>query len=1114
MNTKLTEDTLFLQTMLSHHYQDSYMKYLISIISLLLVLGASAAPAQPTLLLQQPAISATQLAFVYAGDIWIADRNGAQPRRLTSSEAPESMPQFSPDGKYIAFAANHEGNLDIYAVASTGGQPRRLTWHPGDDIPTGWTADSTAVTMVSGRETDHGRSGQWYQVALDGGLPQKQMEARVYRGKLDASGERLAYIPFNSGYNGLFGGSAGWKGYRGGTTPAIQIMNLEQQTLTVVEGAGATNFNPLWLEGQLYFLSDRNEERFNLFHYAPAAGQIRQISNELEWDILSATGHGSSIVYAAGGRLQELDLGTGKLREIRITIAPDLPQTRPQWKDASGNIQFVSFSTTGKRVAVTARGEVFTVPVKDGSTRNITSSGQRREYSALWSPDGKQLAYIAESRQGQTLVIADQQGSAKPREIPLGPHFYFLLEWSGGERQHLVYDDNHLGLHVLDIKTGKSTKIATASRRQDFATAVSRDGRWLAYTVEKANYLRDLVLYNFETRKHTGVTQGNADADAPAFSPDGKYLYFAASTNAGPIKVGLNMSTQERPVRAGLYALVLSAEGESPLAPRTGDEGVDEEEDAKGDDEEDEEAIPPTRIDLDGLQQRVVALPVALRNYGDLAVGEDGTLYYLQFVQAGTSVEAPGDDSEEGNSLWQFDFEERAPEELLEDVSSLTISADGKQLLLSSADGSLATAELGDDLEPESLSLDGLRLRVDPRDEWALIFDETWRMQKEYFYAANMHGLDWQEIYRRYRPLLDHVGTREDLNTLLVEMIAELRAGHNRVRGGDVYQPSEPDTGLLGANLEIDRGRYRIGKIYTGETWNPYLSAPLAQPGNAARVGEYILGINGRELSAQDNIFAALQGSADQQVTLRVGPNPNNRKSRDIVVTPVDSESRLRLWDWVEGNRRLVDQASDGRVGYVYLPNTGDAGYTFFNRMFFPQIDKQALIIDERSNGGGQAADYMVETLARQHLSGWADRDGMIFNTPAGAVHGPKLMLIDQDAGSGGDFLPYAFRHLGIGTLMGTRTWGGLIGIATNPGLVDGGSVTVPFFRYFDPDMNWSIENEGVAPDIEVTLDPIANNAGRDSQLQAAITEILSQLETYRPTVPARAPALPTQVGE
>jgi tricorn protease len=593
-------------------------------------------------------------------------------------------------------------------------------------------------------------------------------------------------------------------------------------------------------------------------------------------------------------------------------------------------------------------------------------------------------------------------------------------------------------------------------------------------------------------------------------------LYFAASTNSGPLQVGLNMTSQERPYRAGLYAAVLTADGASPLAPKTGDE--EEEKDDNGDkdekskDEKDEK--PVTRIDLDGLSGRIIGLPVAETNYAQLQAGKNGNLFYIERVQPGVSNLPPGGNEAEGNRLLSFDFEEREQSTLLEGVRDFRISSDGGHMIVRKADGSLAVAEIGDEMELEALKLDGVRVMVDPREEWAQIFDEAWRMEQEYFYADNMHGLDWDAVYRKYRPLVDHVGRREDLNAVIVEMIAELHAGHNRAGGGDVHKEQAVETGLLGANFEIANGRYRLARVYNGESWNPFLEAPLAAPGNAARAGEYILAVNGQELTAQDNLFALLQGTVGRQVTLRVGPNADGKGARDIVVKPVDSERELRLWSWIERNRQQVEEATDGRVGYIYLPNTAGAGYTFFNRMFFAQVDKEALIIDERSNGGGQAANYIIEVLSRMHLSGWKDRDGMIYNTPAGAVHGPKLMMIDQDAGSGGDYLPYTFRLAGIGKLLGTRTWGGLIGIYANPDLMDGGRLTVPFFRFFDPEGNWSVENEGVAPDIEVALDPVAYNRGTDSQLEAAIEEILSQLEGYDSGVMKTAPPLPTELGE
>lgn len=1090
----------------------------IALAGLALAFFTSAAVAESTLLLREPALSQNHLAFVYAGDIWIAPPDGSNPRRLTSHPAEERHPVFSPDGQWLAFSAEYERNLDVYIIPVAGGQPRRLTWHPDEDIPLDWSADGSEVAMVSYRESDHGRSGQLYHVSVEGGLPARQMEARIYRGTYSEDGE-FAYIPHGSGYNGLFGGSAGWKGYRGGTTPAVQVMNAEKDSVYTIPGAGATNFNTIWLGDQLYFLSDREDKNFQLFRYDPASQSLDRVSDETEWDIRAAGGHGDSIVYETGGRLKRLDLGSGETTELQIDIAPDLAQRRPQWKDASSNITDADISRTGKRAVLTARGEIFTVPVEEGSARNLSHSGTRREYSGLWSPDGLQIAWITETGEGtdksQEAVISDQFGNEQARH-PLGTHFYELRAWSQGETPRLVYTDNHLGLHVLNLESGRSSQVATGKRRDQIDVAVSPDGRWLAYTQEQANYHRDLMLMNFDSGRSVRVSDGLADAASPAFSPDGKYLFFAASTNSGPLQVGLNMTSQERPFRAGLYAAVLSSEEASPLEPKTGDEEPESEEDEEGkdDESEDEKEAEPTRVDLDGLSERIVALPVAERNYGNLRVGKDGDLFYIDFEQPGISVDPPGNGPDNANHLKRYSFEDEKTSTLVRGVNAFAISSDGAHMIIRKSDGSLATAEISDDMDPESLDLSGVRVFVDPAEEWAQIFDEAWRMEREYFYADNLHGLDWEAVYDKYRPMLAHAGRREDVNALIVEMIAEFQAGHNRAGGGDLYRGDEVGVGLLGANLEIDNERYRIARIYSGESWNPFVDAPLAQPGNEARAGEYILAVNGRPLTASDNIFALLQGTVGSQVTLRVGPEADGDNARDIVVKPTDDERLARLWYWIEQNRQRVEEATDGRVGYIYLPNTANAGYTYFNRLFFPQVDKEALIIDERSNSGGQAANYIIDVLSRKHLSGWKDRDGLIFNTPAGAMHGPMLMLIDQDAGSGGDYLPHTFRYAGLGKLLGTRTWGGLIGIAANPQLMDGGVVTVPFFRFFDPEGNWSVENEGVAPDIEVELDPVATNEGTDTQLEAAISEILSQLEGFDDGVLDEAPPLPTELGE
>ncbi len=1082
----------------------------------MLALLAQYANAQQTLLLRQPDVSADHIAFVYAGDIWVADRDGSNARRLTSSPAEENNPVFSPDGLKIAFAADYESNTDVYVLSVSGGQPQRLTWHPGADVPTGWTADGAAVTMISARETDHGRSGQLYHAPIAGGLPEKQMEARMTSGVYDSGNEFLAFTPFRAAYNGLFGGTSGWKGYRGGSAPAVQIMDVAGESVTTVPAAGSTNFNPIWLDGTLYFISDRENDLFNLYRYDAGTSSVARVSSEDTWDIRAAGGHGMDIVYESGGRLKNLNTGSGAVQEIVIDISPDLPQLRTQWKDAARTIESADISPTGKRAIITARGEVFTIAADEGPTRNVTNSGDVREYSAIWSPDGDRIAYIKDSLDGQSLVVSDQIGTGESREYDLGPHFNQLMDWSNGDDSRIIYQDNHLGLYAIELGNGNITLIDTGVRRDTIETSLSPDGQWLAYTQEQDNYHRDLKLLNFSSGSSVTLSDGAADVASPAFSRDGSYLYFAASTNSGPLQVGLNMTSQERPYRAGLYAIVLAADGKSPLLPDSGDEGGDEEDATadNGSDDDEEEAPVSTQIDLQGLSARIVALPVAERNYGNLEVADDGNLYFVQGVQPGASNEPPGDDAAEENALMRFDFEEKEAQSVMKGVADFAISADGKQMLIGKVDDSLAIAEIGDELEAEALDLSGVRVRINPREEWLLIFDETWRMEQEYFYDPGLHGLDWQAIYDRYRPLVEHVGRREDLTALLVEMIAEMQVGHNRTGGGDTHQEEGTKTGLLGANFTIDDGRYQIARVYTGESWNPFVDAPLATPGNEARAGEYILAVNGRDLTSADNLFEYLQGTSGKQVTLTVGPSANGRNARDIVVEPTGDERMLRLWAWIENNRRMVDEATDGRVGYVYLPNTAGAGYTFFNRMFFAQVDKEAMIIDERSNGGGQAANYITDVLSRRHLSGWKDRDGEVYNTPAGAMHGPKVMLIDQDAGSGGDYLPYSFRQLGIGKLIGTRTWGGLIGISANPGLIDGGYLTVPFFRFYDADHNWTVENEGVAPDIEVRLDAIATNEGRDTQLEAAIAEVMAQLESFVSPIPTEAPAFPTELGQ
>jgi len=1066
-----------------------------------------------TKLLGDPAIHAEKIAFTYAGDLYTANLDGSNPHRLTTHVADETGPTFSPDGTRIAYTANYQGNNDVYSISVNGGQPTRHTFHPGNDIAIDWSADGREIAFISARQRLSGRSGQLFHVSIDGGLPQLQMQARVFRGTYSGDGKQFAAIPFGPAYNALYGGSSGWKGYRGGSTPSVQIMDISGNQVSYIPGERFNDIEPIWVGDQVYFSSDRDAKTLNLHQYDPATGTISKVTNETVWDIRAADAFGNSIIYEAGGALKVLDTGTGEVRELSISLSPDLPQLQAKWANVSGQITAADLSKSGKRVLLTARGEVFSVPVEDGSVRNISDSSGVREYTATWSPDGQKLAYIVEADRKQHLIIEDQDGLGEATRWELGDHFYTLLEW-GGEGDHIVYVDNHLQLFALNTATGAKQPISTDVRRQfgfgDLEVDTSPNGEWLAYTREEANFNRNIYLYQFATGNSTLLTDGMADAGAPAFSPDGTMLYFTASTNAGPTHVGLDMSTQERPYRAGIYVSLLTEDGVSPLAPKPGDEEASSEEENESDESDEAELV----YDLEGAKSRIQALPVEEAQYANLVVGGSGNLFYIKRVQPGVEVGAPGDSLQSDAELITFDFDERQASSLATGIVALSLSADREHALVRKADGSIATGELGDNFDAKSLSLSDLQLWVDPREEWRQIFDDVWRMEAEFFYDPNMHGLDWDAVYDRYLPLLEHVGRREDLNRVLTEMIAEMHVGHNRVGGGDVARPSGPSVGLLGADLTLRNGRHQITRIYTGENWNPNNQGPLAIPGLDVSEGDFIIAINGRDLGEGTNIFDHLAGTVGKQVTLTLSDRANGRNPRNVVVEPVRNEFFMRLWSWIEGNRKAVSDATDGRVGYVYLPNTAGAGYTLFNRMFFAQTDKDAMIIDERSNGGGQAANYITDVLSRTYLSGWKDRDGLIFNTPGGAMFGPKLMLIDQDAGSGGDFLPYSFRQMEIGTLMGKRTWGGLIGISANPGLVDGGFLVVPFFRFFDADYEWSIENEGVAPDIDVALDPVLTNQGRDAQLEAAIAEILDQLETNPSQVPIEAPNYPTALGD
>jgi tricorn protease len=1108
----------------------------IALAFLLHCLGVMAVEDTGTRLLRQPAVSKDRLAFVYAGDIWVSDRDGQRPIQLTTHPASEFAPHFSPDGRWIAFSARYDNNTDIYVIPVEGGQPRRLTWHPAADVVTGWSPDGKRVLFVSDREIANSRSSQLYEVPLEGGYERKIMQAVAVEGVWSADGRRLAYRPYGLAYAGI----NGWRQHRGGDTPPIWIIDPVSGALEKIPHVNASDKDPMWIGADVAFISDRNDGASNLFLYDGQTHLVRQLTHETQWDVRNADAYGRTIVFETGGLLKSLDLDSGQIRQIPVHLAAQATQARPQWREALKNITATQLSPTAKRVLITARGDVFSVPVKDGPVRNLTATSGVREADACWGNDGQRIAYLSDEGGSQALLVRDALGLQKPvrhaltsgRE-PGAASYFTLLQWSPDERR-ILFQDNHLHLYAIDLKSDDITLIETSKRRGAFAPVFSPDGQWIAYTTIGENYFSQIRLYSFASGHSTGLADRFVETDNPVFGGD-NLLYFTASIDSGPAHGALDMSTQERPVRKAIFAALLAADTRSPLPPKSGDEDPPAGSKAheaeantpehrratnsagRPDKDGSTQAGPapkPTRIDLAGLTERFVPIPVAERNYDRLIVAADGALFYLARKQPGSSVEPPPPAQGADADLYRYNFEDRSEKQLRSAVADLSTNRNRNKLLLTLGEYRFEVAEASDKLDARPLELGGLRMRVDPRQEWQQIFDEAWRMERAYFYDPNMHGLDWGAVRARYEPLLAFVQRREDLSDLLVEMIGEMQVGHNRTGGGDIHQERPAGIGLLGADFRIDKGLYRIGKIYRGDRWNPFVVAPLAAAGVNAAEGDYILAINGHALDATVNIFSLLENTVDQQVALTISRDGTTQAARTVTVIPTGSEAGLRQWDWVARNQEYVERTSGGKVGYVYLPDTADNGYAFFNRMFFAQSDRAALIVDDRRNSGGQAANYILDVLSRKYLSGWKDRDGLVFNTPAGAIYGPKVMLIDQDAGSGGDYLPFSFRRLGLGKLIGTRTWGGLIGINTNPDLIDGGFLTVPFFRMFTPSGEWRVENEGVAPDLEVDLDPAAVNRGDDNQLDTALATVLEQLKTAGTAPLKTAPPYPTHLGK
>ncbi|MCP4361834.1 MAG: protease [Chloroflexi bacterium] len=1051
-------------------------------------------PHPETLLLKQPTVSADHIAFLYASDIWLAERDGRYPHRLTAQKGFKSTPMFSPDGQWIAFSGNYDGNSSIYVISIQGGSPQRLTFHPGEDWMRGWTADGQHILFATSRDAPTLRYRRLYSVSLAGGFPQPLPMPMAERGVYSPDGSHIAYTtipePFWS-----------WKQYRGGQTVPIWVLDLATFDHIEIPHVNASDTFPCWLDETIYFLSDR-QRTMNLFSYDTNTQEVTQLTHHDDFDIRSLTAGAGVLAYEQGGRIHIYDPAQNESHPLPIHIAADLPHTRPHYKKAARYIRNAGISPTGVRAVFEARGDIFTVPMKKGDIRNLTRTPDAHERYPAWSPNGRAIAYFSDANGEYELVLSDQTGLKEKAFIPLGKKSFFYSPVWSPDSQKIAYTDKALNLYYIDIKDRESIHIGSDTYdhpERSLNPVWSPDSQWIAYTKRLETHIRALFLYDCASGETHQITDGLSDATYACFSRDGKHLFFAASANFGLNTGWLDMSSYERPIQSSLYVAVLNKDDPSPLAPESDDEPdkkekENDEEDNGNNNEKKKKDEPVTvQIDLEGLAQRIVPLPVPARNYLSLQTAED-KLFYLEGWR--DYVEQ---DNVPLSTLHTFDLKERKSEVFLSGIRAYWISADGKKLLYQGkkrGEYTIMATDKKKDNGRDKFNLRQMEAYVDPKAEWEQMYNETGRIQRDFFYDAHMHGVDWEGMCERYRPFLAHVGHRQDLNFIFAELLGELTVGHAYVALGDIPTPAHVPGGLLGADYEIVDGYYRIQRIYAGLNWHPELRAPLTEPGVNVAEGEYILAVNGRPLRAPTNLYSLFEKTAKRQTELLISPTTDPADGRNVTVIPLSSETILRHWSWVEENRQKVDEMSNGRVAYVYMANTALEGYASFNRYYFSQLNKEAVVLDERFNGGGSVADYVIDLLDRPLLSYWATREGQIFSTPNASIFGPKVMIINEYAGSGGDAMPLFFRRRGLGKLVGKRTWGGLVGIYDNPVLMDGGMITAPRLAIFSPDGEWEVENEGVAPDVEIEMTPKLVMAGRDPQLEKAVEIVLAELES------------------
>jgi len=1056
------------------------MKHLLKIFILLFSISTFA---QGTRLLRQPDINDSQITFCYGSDVWIANINGSNAKRLTSTSAVEQHPYFSPDGKWIAFTSNRFGANAVYVVSVEGGDATRLTWHPNGAQVRGWTNDGKHILYASSRDVAPSSFDRLWTVPVKGGPSTLITKQWSTSGSYSKDGKQMI-IDRMSRWD------EEWRAYRGGQNTPLVILNLSNSKETLLPNNKTTDIKPIWMGDNIYFLSDRDFVA-NIWSFNTKTSQLKQVTTFKGSDVKSLSGHNNTLVFERDGYLHTLDINSNTTKQLSINVVGDFPWAATKWEDVSRSARSVSLSPTGKRAIMESRGEIFTVPIENGDSRNMTESSGVADRTPIWSPKGNEVAWFSDkSGKEYELLIANQDGMSTPRSISIGES---KLGWEptwSPDGAHIAFTDDDVRIRVVNVSEGTIKTIDIGGNnleRGRLGLSWSPDSKWLAYSKAGSNNFRQVTLWSLDSGKTQSITNPFADAFAPAWDADQEHLYFLASTDVALGSGWANTSAMTANPEYAAYVINLQSDDASPFKPKSDEEEAEKKEEkkedgkAKSDEKKEDTTI---KIDFDNIERRTLALDIPVRNYVYMISGPKGSVFIMERVA-----------NSRGLTVQKYKLDDNKAEEFMSGVGQFTISSDRKKILAQAKGGWQivdASASAG---KGKNVKVD-LQMKLDKAAEWKQIFEEAWRYERDYFYDPNMHGRDWNVVYKRYAPLVPYVKHRADLTYILDQVNGELSVGHSFVFGGDYPDVDNSKVGLLGADLEAKSNRWQISRIYTTESWNPGLSSPLDQPGLNIKEGHYIVGINGQPLTANDNPFHLLDGTLNKQTTLHINDKPEFNGAWKEIVEPIRSENGLRQRAWVEDNRRLVDKLSNGRLAYVWVPNTSGAGFVSFNRYFFAQQDKEGAVIDERFNGGGLLDDYMVDLMTRTLRAGLTNEvpNGKAMRLPAGIL-GPKALLINELSGSGGDFFPWVFRQQNAGPLIGSTTWGGLVKSSVHYSLIDGGALTAPDNAVFDPINNkWVAENEGVAPDIAVRQDAVALSKGEDPQLERAVKEVLDML--------------------